>query len=1293
MARTEFTLSTQEGVGRQAAALNDALHATPQAATTPAPITATPVTLMDLAEPEGSPMVPRSLGLRAPGTAQPDERGSLWDAVWQAEGTWSAAKDIFSTHGFDADSKFEIPALDSDEWKDTIGDLPEEYWADLGSAISADHFKALASVARKDAEAERTIAEYGGAGVAGRIAAAMLDPVSLSLGLATGGLGWAAKGTRVVKGLKLAGIAATENAGIEAILAEASPGRDGHDVAYAALSGFVLGGTLGYVLSKDEAIRAVAAGGRQADVQATAEAQAFVGPTRQRFAPPTHHERVADVESAIDDLVAVSRVDDLAAAGDAPAMAVSQVKHNLVLANRHVVETQKAIDDVSVDAIDARMAAEDAANGNVSTPKMRRKAAEVEAKGARQEAHKRLSDAKQGVRKVGSDLARLEKATEARRRLRTTATTAEERIAHIDDPELRDIMRGRLMTARANAAPRTLEEMIAGMKAEQPTGPSAADTFGDDSAGAASTGVGSTDELRPVPEATVEVAETKFRKVRFDLGATLRGSVAGARNLVGRYVGDSVGAKDGAVTELGASEHAARHHEALLGKFHTALTPTYNEWVKATGTSFLGKWSRTSRGEFNALISAAIRDTTGTITNPHALKAASGIRKVFAEVLTEAKAAGVKGFENVSENANYIPRVFNMKRLHGLLEEIGGEGVENLVRGAMRAKVPADVVDDDVLGWLAKGYVKRLREVGMGLDSRTAYGVSLDDTDAVAGLMRGAGATDDQINDVVSRLQAMKAKSATGEGSVRYGKLRFDLDENFAMDVVGNNGARRVRMDELFENDIEHLMGRYLRSMSGHIGMAKIGVKSFDDHKKNLEALASVYEGQPEALRKVHDAADLAYKLVTGQPIENLGEVARWSRFLRDYNFTRTMNQAGFAQIPDLAGLFSTAYMRHTLTHLPELRKMMSRGADGKLKDEFAAELEALLGVGTDYHNVAVFSMFDVEAEGFAGVLGSAEHALRVMGRGTQAMSGMAAITAGAQRLMAKAIVQRFVSGKVPTDRLAALGIDEAMMTRIRAQLDAHTQLVPGDSGRKVKQLNYAGWTDLDARDSFLQAVHKEARRLVQEEDVGDTAKWMHTSTGKLIIQFRRFGIVSYTKQLLNGAAHADAETGSRMLASFALAGAAYWAQQQVRMAGMNDRDKRQWEKKYLSGDRLAAAAFARSSFSSLLPAVSDSISSTLLGVKAFDVRTSGQASGVIEGISSVDAANKFARVTGKAFQVALRDDRQFTESDLSAFKSLMPYGNLIPMQFAFESLVKPGLDLPKKQRDGNSDKVNFSFD
>jgi hypothetical protein len=1160
----------------RAKAVEASLKAEPSAGATPATLPAQP-RLESFALPEGAPMIaPRSLGLRAPGTPEP-AKGNLWEAAWHTEGMMQAFRDVFATHGFEPVDDYMVPMPDSEEWKATVGDLPPEYWDDLAGAVSPEHFAALARVAREHHAAEETLASHGGAGVAGRIAVAMVDPMSLALGFGSGGIGWLAKGSRVAKAVKAGLVAGASNAAIEGSLAYASPTRDAHDVAYAALAGFALGGTFGYIFSRDEAVRAIPAAEAAAARQARSEVRDLV---------PFTGPRVVEGEL----------VDPPGLPGGSPAQLEG------------------------------------------------------------------------GPRRV-------EGATAEPAPRFTRSTDRATRTADVEDAVIE--------------SEATVEEVIARMRTTSEAG----ETFGRDSAGAASTGAPVDEALRDIPDPGVTVAQTQFRGLRFDIASRLRGAGQGVRNLVGRYVGDSVGAKKGEITELGGSEHAARHHERFLAKFYSGLTPTYNEWAKDAGKGLLGKWGRRTRREFNELVTSAIRRPSA-ILDPQAAKAAAEVRKVFSEVLAEAQAAGVKGFEKVADNPNYVPRVFNHKKLFGLIEEFGQDGVVGLVRGAMRSRIPVADLDDDLLDVLAKGYVKRLREVGMGLDTTLTHGIGSKDFDAIAGLIRASGATEDQITEIMGRFKALAARSDTGEGSVRYSKLRFDLDEDFAVQMTSKNGTTRtVRLDEMFENDIEHLMGRYVRSMSGHIGMAKIGVRSFDDHKKNLEGIAALLEGQPDEARKLMDTADLAYKLVTGQPVEKLGDVARWSRFLRDYNFVRTMNQAGFAQIPDLAALFSKAYLRHTLKHLPEFVSMMRRGADGKLRDSFARELEEILGVGTDYHNVAVFSMFDLEADGFAGFLGKAEHAMRVMGRGTQAMSGMAAITASAQRLAAKAIVQRFVSGSWSPERLAALGIDESLWARIQKGLNDHADLVPLDSGRKVKQLNMGMWKDVEARDAFLAAVHKEARRMVQEEDVGDTAEFMHKSLWKVVIQFRRFGLVSYTKQLLHGANHADAQTATHMMMSFALAGMAYWAQQQVRMAGMDERKRREWEKKYLEPERLAAAAFARSSFSSLLPAVSDSITSILLGTKAFDVRASGQPSDAFGGISSVDAANKFAKVTGKSVQSLLRDDRRWTERDLDAFRGLLPYGNLIPMQFGFEALVKPTLDLPAKQRDRNRDEIDWSFD
>src|SRR5690606_38718336 len=106
-------------------------------------------------------------------------------------------------------------------------------------------------------------------------------------------------------------------------------------------------------------------------------------------------------------------------------------------------------------------------------------------------------------------------------------------------------------------------------------------------------------------------------------------------------------------------------------------------------------------------------------------------------------------------------------------------------------------------------------------------------------------------------------------------------------------------------------------------------------------------------------------------------------------------------------------YLRHTLRHagFGELFRMMKR-TDGSLNDEFARETEEWLGLGTDFHNHAIFASYgdDLDRGFVAGAAGKFAHGVKVAGRATHAISGMAFIHSAAQRLAAKAIVQRITT-------------------------------------------------------------------------------------------------------------------------------------------------------------------------------------------------------------------------------------------------------------------------------------------
>lgn len=828
---------------------------------------------------------------------------------------------------------------------------------------------------------------------------------------------------------------------------------------------------------------------------------------------------------------------------------------------------------------------------------------------------------------------------------------------------------------------------------------------------------GISDELiEAVPEPGKEVAQTAFagfRKTIRTFSGILRGDESAfVRSKVGAYVGDSVGSKDGSVTVVGASEVAARLNRSMLARFNSAVDPAYTAWRKQAGKGPLKALSRETRNEFMELVGRAIKGEV--IDDPHVNAAASKVQRIFADYLKEAKAAGVKGFENVEEMANYLPRFPLFERIHALENTIGTGNVIDFFKRAIMSELAGEMPEETlerIAGKIANGYLLRMKMLRVGADAQMVSGVPLSDYSYLRYLLKTAGESEEEIDTIISKLRAFQEAKGKDGGKMRHARRRVRFDETFVAKYrdeqlyrkTGEERLVEVRMSDLFENNVEHLFHRYSRSLSGHIGMAKAaGVRSITDHQENLKQIREHLENSrsAEEIDYLVKTADAAYKLVTGQPIEEHGLVSDIMRVARDYNFATTMNQAGFAQIPDLAGLISKGYLRHTLQHagFGELFRMMKR-SDGSIVDDFARETEEWLGLATDFHNNAIFASYgdDLDRGFVAGAAGKFAHGVRVAGRVTQAVSGMAFINTFAQRLVAKAIVQRLTQevlqgGAISPKRLAQLGIDESMKTRIADQLRKHTAFVNNDVGGKVRLVNWAAWDDLEARDALLYAVFREANRLVQQEDLGDTGRWMHTTWGKVVIQFRRFGFVSLTKQVLHGANMRDAEEATRLLLSMAFAAASYTVQMHLKAAAItDDRKREQFMDRYLSFDSVAAAAYARSTYASLFPAVIDTPLALTTGLRLFDTRSSGLASDLVTGNPTFALANNAMTVAGAPLPSLLRDDRDLDQNEARALRRLLPWQNMPGADF----LANPLIDqLPKRDQDyDDDDSVDWAWD
>ena len=132
-------------------------------------------------------------------------------------------------------------ALEEKAFKEFIEELPPIWWEPLTQAVSMEHATVIRDQLKGVAETNQILSQ-GWGGFTARVGAAILDPVAVGIGLATGGIG--AVATKVERTREIARIgliSGVTEASIEAVISDIDPTRGADDIIYAGLGGAILG--------------------------------------------------------------------------------------------------------------------------------------------------------------------------------------------------------------------------------------------------------------------------------------------------------------------------------------------------------------------------------------------------------------------------------------------------------------------------------------------------------------------------------------------------------------------------------------------------------------------------------------------------------------------------------------------------------------------------------------------------------------------------------------------------------------------------------------------------------------------------------------------------------------------------------------------------------------------------------------------------------------------------------------------------------------------------------------------
>ncbi|TCR92574.1 hypothetical protein [Rhizobium sp. BK376] len=754
-----------------------------------------------------------------------------------------------------------------------------------------------------------------------------------------------------------------------------------------------------------------------------------------------------------------------------------------------------------------------------------------------------------------------------------------------------------------------------------------------------------------------DTPQSAFRAGRVDMRAMVdKSQNPAARKTAEGMLNEGTGVIGPNINGRSADEDQAMLQQEFSAAFNRTYRPQKQAFIANGGTE----------REFNEQVFKYIEDTRLNKSDFYAKEvkvAGDNTARVFRETLELQKnplvreggvGRPVQGADKTPANENYIPHEWHNEKVH-LGDEYFEDGtLHNLIKGGMRRSNAK--LDEPQLDRLAGAFLKSIKERGAGVGRRDfltrVSGNNMED--AIQSLVETGSLTQSEADNFIKNYEADNLKAGSDTGNAKPFKRRSLIDPEYVLPYrprvrkTGEVHDADISVKDFLNQNTEYLAQKYIRRASGNIAMARMklaiadtkdeagevvahgatildGITSDKEWAKHLDDIArkGADAGQtPRQIKADRDRLQYAYDMIKGTKTYDFDATnPGWAlRMFRKFNFIRMMNQVGLAQLPELGNLVGSVGIKAMAQQLPDMRRII--GADGvsHLRNGFGDDVEAIFGAGTEsWHrtpNEQYDEMLNTVANGRGHWQDRVSTLLDKGQRITGKISGMEGIDTLSKRWAYKAVIQKFANAaagkaKLPTSRLADLGLDKDMFERIKVALRDPKSVQM--NGSRVAGLKLDNWKDKEAAEAFRRAVYRKSTEIIQQNQLGNSIKWMGHPVAKALTQFRTFMAASYVKQSLKLLHQRDPEALiNAALASF-IGAMVYEVQTREQALGRSDADKFLQDR--LSPAKLATAGFAKAGVSSILPMLIDS-TIPMAGYKPLFSysRTTGQTSSILTG-------------------------------------------------------------------------------
>ena len=548
--------------------------------------------------------------------------------------------------------------------------------------------------------------------------------------------------------------------------------------------------------------------------------------------------------------------------------------------------------------------------------------------------------------------------------------------------------------------------------------------------------------------------------------------------------------------------------QSYIGTFITDFDRSYEMWrnqrVGVAQGSMSDVFDQKLQREFNREVFIEI-ETRGLypdrVTNDPLIKAAADSYEKHMEVMrleqVNNKTPGFAGLPTSSRG--YVTHLIDADRIRAM----GTAGL-NAMHKALKDQFMNgfEEMDEAFADKVASIYLRNALDRSAGISNIPAEVRNMHASEFVRDAMKKAGMTDEEIHKLTKRLSY---------GAASHTKARLKIDT--LKQYTAEDGST-FKLVDLYRQDMRDILRGYASRVSGEVGLMQNGVAG----SGGLQIIRQALAADPDF--KENDAVSQVFSELLGRPVNAQAE----NLFLNgvtEYTSLTNMGWMGFMQFGEYihaAVTLGIGNAAKSIGAIPRLRaevKAMLRGE--KVDNGILGSIEQYGGGGEfGTEGYRMISGYDTTArhEEFTSKQSSGP-LLRLMHR---AGYGLGIVTLNRfihsvqKRGVAEQIVLRALrelrEGNISIT-MKDMGFNDELAKKITDDLGRATVW----NGDKVKSFDITQFRSDEAREAFVQAVHRGVNQVIQGSFIGERGWWTHTNLGRFATQFRNYPLLAMEKQ------------------------------------------------------------------------------------------------------------------------------------------------------------------------------------